>query len=207
MAMDSAANAQSVEFSFTAHVSSTFGGGSFFGIMPQTGDPVIGFLRYDLSAVDDTPDPHVSRYAQLPPALFDILLDGTHISNDGKFFTYVQNDNGVADAFDVADGESVADSGGTFRVNGAAQVGTLELSLATFSSNPFSSDAQPTNLNLANFTTHQGEVGTDLSGALFTIDSLTRVPEPSTGILALAAPSAFATRRKRRLAACDVRTS
>ncbi len=192
------AQAQLVEYSFTGHVSSIYGGGSFYGVTPQAGDPVIGFLRYDLSSINDSADPQTGRYAQLSPAAFDILLDSAHISNDGKFFTYVQNDNGGADGFTAADGESVSDAGDFFRVNGISQIGTLEFSLSTFTQNPFSSVAQPANLNLSNFTFRQGEVGTGTSGALFTLDTLSRVPEPSASLLLLTTSVLFASRRKRK---------
>ena len=193
---NTATHAQVVEYSFTGSISSS--NGTFFGLTPQVGDPVTGYLRYDLSSVDDVPDPQVSRFAQLPPSVYDLYIDGTHFSSEGKFFTYVQNDNAGADVFQVGDGDSVANSGGLILVNGVAQVGGLGLELATFSMDAFTSDALPTNLNLASFTTREGNAGTGPIGAVFTINTLTRVPEPGTGVLLLMTTSLFVVRRKRK---------
>src|SRR5690242_13130728 len=92
---------QPVDYVFTGTVNNA--AGTFFGITPHVGDPVTGHIRFDLSVADDVPgDPHIARYQQLPPSIFEVVLNGVHISSDGKLFTYIQNDVGGGDLFQVA---------------------------------------------------------------------------------------------------------
>src|SRR5215213_8189139 len=117
-----------VEFTFTGSVTNHFGG-TFFGISPNVGDPISGYFRYDSNAVDDSADPQLGHYQLLPPSVYEIALNGVHISSDGKFVIATQNNFSGADVFIMADGEQTTGADQTLLVNGSPQIGNLDLFL------------------------------------------------------------------------------
>ena len=168
-----------------------------FGVTDQAGAAVAGSLSYDTAVADGDPDPARGVYAQKGLPFEFTFTSGATVMNSGEFGIFILENNFVVLAERAL-------------VNGV-QHDSAEASFLLFSSKiPFSSDALPVALNLADFGVPLGSL-VDLDdkalGVAFTIDTLTLraesppVPEPGTLLLLISGLSPLV----RRIARTGVR--
>jgi hypothetical protein len=186
--MATATQADLISYEFTGSVKLTFGG-SFFGVTPALGDPVTGTFTYDTS-IPGVPDgPYYSFYDQPQSSQLAVTVRGITISSDMGYTMSIADDvnNVPYDDFQIFNNGS--------RVNVSrlgVQEGSVQFELYDPTGTAFRDQSLPTHLDLSSFSVSgsQGEVYASgpgiFSGVVFSVDSLTIVPEPGTFSLLVA---------------------
>lgn len=181
------ANAVSVAYNFTGTVDLVWGG-SFYGITPAVGDPVVGTFSYNTSVPVQVIGPNVRNYPQVLPYRLSFTLGGVTIESDNGYSASLQTNSYYS--------LQMFDNDGQAKINGTLQdCDGIQLNLdnmISFSSAGLPSTSLPTAFSLANFTDTFGDVAAPLniSGATFVLNRLSPVPEP--GIFTLFGSALFA---------------
>jgi hypothetical protein len=169
-----------------------------FGVTDQAGAAVTGTLSYDTAVADGDPDPARGVYVQTGFAFEFTFASGATVMNPGEFGIFILENNVVVSAEHAL-------------VNGVQYDDATALFVLMNSKTPFSSDALPAALNLADFELPLGGLEDDFPkrlGVEFSIDTLTPhsslepVPEPGTLLLLISGLSPLV----RRITRTDGRT-
>lgn len=167
-----------IRYEYAGTVSLIFGG-SFYGITPEVGDPITGTFTYDTSIVGTQDGPYATIYEDPQSSQLGLTLRGITVTSDTGYRMEVYNNAPVVD-FQIVNSDSRVNVGGS-----GVHAGSIQFEFLDPTGRAFGGQSVPTHLDLSSFTVTQGELNNLgesglFSGVVFSIDSLTVVPEPST---------------------------